>query len=71
MEQKYDFSDLQSYFEAYGSPEQTVAKINEVIVIITDWFIEAGDPCSKVFDLKDCMNFLVKIRNSINEIKPI
>lgn len=71
MGQEYDFSDLQDYFQAYGSPERTVAKINEVIVIMTDWFIAAGNPCSKVFDLKDCMDFLINIRNSISEIKPI
>lgn len=71
MKTEYDFSELQDYFHAYGSPEQTVAKINEVIVIMTDWFIEAGDPCEKVFDLKDCMDFLINIRDSISEIKPI
>lgn len=71
METKYDFSDLQDYFQAYGSPEQTVSKINEVIVTLTDWFIAAGDPCSKVFDLKDCMDFLINLRNSINEVKSV
>ena len=71
MEQKYDFSDLQDYFNVYGPPEKTVARINEVIVMMTDWFIAAGDPCSKVFDLKDCMDFLINFRNSLSELKPM
>lgn len=71
MEQKYDFSDLQDYFNAYGSPERNVAKINETIVIMTDWFIELGDPCSNVFALKDCMTFLINLRNAIEDVKPI
>lgn len=69
MEQKYDFSDLQDYFNTYGSPEWNIAKINEIIVIMTDWFIEVEDPFSKIFDLKDCMDFLINLRNAIKEVK--
>lgn len=71
MKQNYDFSELQDYLNAYGSPEWNIAKINEIIVIMTDWFIAAGDPCAKVFDLKDCMDFLINLRNAIEEVKPI
>lgn len=71
MKQKYDFKEFEDYLNVYGSPEWNAAKINEVIVIMTDWFTEVGDPCFKVFDLKDCMNFLLNLRQAIKEVKAV
>lgn len=71
MEQKYDFKELEGYFQCIETPENTVNKINAVIVQLTQWFLEVDNQGAEEFYLKDCVDFLLGLRCAIEEIKPI
>lgn len=71
MEQKYDFKELEGYFQCIETPEKTVNKINAVIVQLTQWFLEVDNQGVEEFYLKDCVDFLLGLRCAIEEIKPI
>lgn len=71
MEQKYDFSELEDYFQCIGTPEKTVNGINAVIVQLTQWFLEIDNQGVEEFYLKDCVDFLLGLRCAIEEVKPI
>lgn len=67
----YDIGELEGYFQCIKTPEETVAEINAVIVQLTRWFIETNDVCSEVYELKDCVDFLLSLRGVIEEVKAI
>ncbi len=68
---KYDIGELEGYFQCIKTSEETVAEINAVIVQLTRWFIETNDVCSEVYELKDCVDFLLSLRGAIEEVKAI
>lgn len=71
MEKQYDLSELEGYFQCVVSPEIAVARINSVIVQLTQWFLEIGNNGVEEYDLKDCVDFLIQLRSAIEEVKPI
>lgn len=68
---KYDMSELEGYFQCMKTPEETTAGINAVIVQLTRWFVETNDVCSEVYELKDCLDFLLTLWAVIDEVKAI
>lgn len=68
---KYDMRELEGYFQCMKTPEETKAGINAVIVQLTRWFVETNDVCSEVYELKDCLDFLLRLRDVIDEVKVI
>lgn len=67
----YDMSELEGYFQCMKTPEETTAGINAVIVQLTRWFVAVDDTCAEVYDLKDCLDFLLRLRDAIDEVKAI
>lgn len=68
---EYDLAGIKEYFQDYNTPQETSAKIDRVTVLLTKWFIEVGDPCANVTDLKEAVDFLYNLRTSINCINPV
>lgn len=71
MEQKYDFSELEGYFQCMVPPDKVVSQINSVIVQLTQWFLEVDNQGVEEFYLKDCVDFLIGLRCAIEGIKPV
>lgn len=67
----YDLRELEGYFQCIKTPEETVAKINEVIVHFTRWFLTIDDTEFEVIYLKDCVDFLLGLREAIEEVTTI
>ena len=71
MEQKYELSELEGYFQCMVSPDKAVSQINSVIVQLTQWFLEVDKQGVEEFYLKDCVDFLLGLRCAIEEVKAI
>lgn len=71
MSNKYDLTCIQEYFQSWASPQETAAKINSVIVKLADWYTKTDDPCTNVYDLRECMDFLINLRGAIEEVNAI
>lgn len=68
---EYDLTDIQEHFQNYDTPQETSAKLDRVAILLTRWFIEIGDPCSNVLDLKEAIDFLYNLRTTIDCVNPI
>lgn len=68
---EYDLTEIKEYFQDYNTPQETSVKIDRVMVLLTKWFIKAGDPCANVTDLKEAVDFLYNLRMYIDCINPI
>lgn len=68
---EYDLTDIEDFFESWDTPQEAAAKLDRVAVVLTNWFIKAGDPCGNIHDLKDSIEFLANLRMSIGNITPI
>lgn len=68
---KYDMGEMEDYFQNWKTPEEAVAGINSVIVIMTQWFVKLCDKDANKWDMEECLEFLLTLRMSIEEIKEI
>ena len=64
----YNWRELQTYFDCFGSPKEVMAKLDRVSVVMTQFFTTTTQDINyAAMDLKDSIDFLSQLRFAIGE----